>query len=124
MDKKIKVLVIDDSIIFRRVISKYLKEDPELEVVETAKDSYDARDKVLQYRPDVLTLDIEMPGVNGIEFLKILMNQCPIPTIVISGANDKCFEALSAGAVGFVDKPTSSTMNEFAIDLALSLIHI
>lgn len=121
MGKKIKVLVIDDSIIFRRIISKYLQEDPELEVVETAKDSYDARDKVLQYRPDVLTLDIEMPGINGIEFLKILMDQCPIPTIVISGANDKCFEALSAGAVGFVDKPTSSTMNEFAIDLATKI---
>lgn len=121
MEKKIKVLVIDDSIIFRRIISKYLQEDPELEVVETAKDSYDARDKVIQYRPDVLTLDIEMPGLNGIEFLKILMNQCPIPTIVISGANDKCFEALSAGAVGFVDKPTSSTMNEFVIDLATKI---
>lgn len=117
MEKKIKVLVIDDSIIFRRVISKYLQEDPELEVVETAKDSYDARDKVLQFKPDVLTLDIEMPGINGIEFLKALMNQCPIPTIVISGANDKCFEALSAGAVDFVDKPTSNTMNEFAADL-------
>lgn len=121
MEKKIKVLVIDDSIIFRRIISKYLQEDPELEVVETAKDSYDARDKVIQYRPDVLTLDIEMPGLNGIEFLKILMSQCPIPTIVISGANDKCFEALSAGAVGFVDKPTSSTMNEFVIDLATKI---
>lgn len=121
MENKIKVLVIDDSIIFRRIISKYLQEDPELEVVETAKDSYDARDKVMQYRPDVLTLDIEMPGLNGIEFLKILMSQCPIPTIVISGANDKCFEALSAGAVGFVDKPTSSTMNEFAIDLATKI---
>lgn len=117
MEKKIKVLVIDDSIIFRRVISKYLEEDPELEVVETAKDSYDARDKVLQFKPDVLTLDIEMPGINGIEFLKALMSQCPIPTIVISAANDKCFEALSAGAVDFVDKPTSNTMNEFAIDL-------
>ncbi|WP_434798882.1 protein-glutamate methylesterase/protein-glutamine glutaminase [Terrisporobacter vanillatitrophus] len=121
MENKIKVLVIDDSIIFRRIISKYLQEDSELEVVETAKDSYDARDKVMQYRPDVLTLDIEMPGLNGIEFLKILMSQCPIPTIVISGANDKCFEALSAGAVGFVDKPTSSTMNEFAIDLATKI---
>lgn len=121
MEKKIKVLVIDDSIIFRRIISKYLQQDPELEVVETAKDSYDARDKVIQYRPDVLTLDIEMPGLNGIEFLKILMSKCPIPTIVISGANDKCFEALSAGAVGFVDKPTSSTMNEFAIDLATKI---
>lgn len=117
MGKKIKVLVIDDSVVFRRIISQYLEEDPELEVVETAKNSYDARDKVLQFKPDVLTLDIEMPGVNGIEFLKALMSQYPIPTIVISGANDKCFEALSAGAVDFVDKPTANTMNEFAIDL-------
>lgn len=116
--KKVKVLVIDDSIIFRRFISKYLEEDLELEVVGTAKDSYDARDKIVQLRPDVLTLDIEMPGINGIEFLKILMKQCPIPTIVISAANDRCFEAVEAGAVGFVDKPTANTMDEFATDLA------
>lgn len=121
MKKKIKVLVIDDSLIFRRVISKFLQEDPKLEVVETAKDSYDARDKIIKYKPDVLTLDIEMPGINGIEFLKILMDQCPIPTIVISGANDRCFEALSSGAVGFVDKPTSSTMDEFATELATKI---
>lgn len=120
-NKKIKVLVIDDSSIFRRVISKYLQEDPELEVVDTAKDSYEARDKILQLRPDVLTLDIEMPGINGIEFLKILMEQCPIPTIVISGADGRCFEAISAGAVGFVDKPTATTMDEFSKDLAAKI---
>jgi two-component system, chemotaxis family, protein-glutamate methylesterase/glutaminase len=117
-NKKIKVLVIDDSIMFRRVIAKYLQEYTDLEVVGTAKDSYDARDKILQLRPDVLTLDIEMPGMNGIEFLKILMNQYPIPTIVISGADDRCFEAISAGAVGFVEKPTANTMNDFSNDLA------
>ena len=117
-NKRIKVLVIDDSMLFRRVIAKYLQEYPDLEVVGTAKDSYDARDKILQLRPDVLTLDIEMPGMNGIEFLKILMDQYPIPTIVISGADDRCFEAISAGAVGFVEKPTANTMNDFANDLA------
>lgn len=117
-NKKIKVLVIDDSMMFRRVISKRLGEDPEIDVVGTAKDSYDARDKILQLKPDVITLDIEMPGINGIEFLKILMNQHPIPAIVISGADSKCFEAIAAGAVGFVEKPTASTMNEFAIELA------
>ena len=116
--KKIKVLVIDDSNMFRRIVSKYLQEHPDLEVVGTAKDSYDARDKIIQLRPDVLTLDIEMPGINGIEFLKILMDQCPIPTIVISGADGRCFEAISAGAVGFVEKPNSHTMNEFSNDLA------
>ena len=120
-NKKIKVLVIDDSIMFRRIIAKYLQEDPELEVVGTAKDSYDARDKIMQFRPDVLTLDIEMPGINGIEFLKILMNQCPIPTIVISGADGRCFEAISAGAVGFVEKPNANTMNDFSNDLAAKI---
>lgn len=120
-NKKIKVLVIDDSIIFRRVVSKHLQEDSELEVVGTAKDSYDARDKIMQLKPDVLTLDVEMPGVNGIEFLKILMEQYPIPTIVISGADGRCFEAINAGAVGFVEKPTASTMNDFSIDLAAKI---
>lgn len=115
--KKIKVLVIDDSIMFRRVISKHLQEYSELEVVGTARDSYEARDKIIELKPDVLTLDIEMPGMNGIEFLKILMSQHPIPTIVISGADGSCFEAISAGAVGFVDKPSASTMEHFTKDL-------
>src|SRR3712207_8553684 len=97
-NKKIKVLVVDDSSMFRRIIKNYLQENPDLEVVDTAKDPYEARDKILQLRPDVLTLDIEMPGMNGIDFLKILMDQCPIPTIVISGADGRCFEAISAGA--------------------------
>lgn len=117
-NKKIKVLVVDDSSMFRRIIKNYLQENPDLEVVDTAKDPYEARDKILQLRPDVLTLDIEMPGMNGIDFLKILMDQCPIPTIVISGADGRCFEAISAGAVGFVEKPTANTMKDFSIDLA------
>jgi two-component system, chemotaxis family, protein-glutamate methylesterase/glutaminase len=116
--KKIKVLVIDDSSIFRRIIAKQLQEHTDLEVVETAKDPYDARDKILKFRPDVLTLDIEMPGMNGIEFLKIIMSQCPIPTIVISGVDGRCFEAISAGAVGFVEKPSATTMNDFSNNLA------
>lgn len=118
VNKKIKVLIIDDSSIFRRVIANYLQEFQELEIVGTAKDPYEARDKIIELRPDVLTLDIEMPGMSGIEFLKILMNQCPIPTIVISGADDRCFEAINAGAVGFVEKPDSKVMNDFANDLA------
>lgn len=118
VNKKIKVLIIDDSSIFRRVIAKYLQEFSELEIVGTAKDPYEARDKIIELRPDVLTLDIEMPGMSGIEFLKILMEQCPIPTIVISGADDRCFEAINAGAVGFVEKPDSRGMNNFANELA------
>ena len=71
VNKKIKVLIIDDSSIFRRVIAKYLQEFSELEIVGTAKDPYEARDKIIELRPDVLTLDIDMPGMSGIEFLKI-----------------------------------------------------
>ena len=111
--KKIKVLVIDDSMVFRRVVSTRLREYSGIEVVGTAKDSFEAKDKVIQLKPDVLTLDIEMPGINGIEFLKILMEQHPVPTIVISGADGRCFEAIDAGAVGFVGKPTADTMNQF-----------
>lgn len=117
-NKKIKVLVIDDSSMFRRIIASYLQENPDLEIVSTAKDPYDARDKIIQFRPDVLTLDIEMPGMNGIEFLKILMDQYPIPTIVITGTDGRCFEAISAGAVGFVEKPNANTMNDFSNNLA------
>ncbi|MGL5756642.1 MAG: protein-glutamate methylesterase/protein-glutamine glutaminase [Paraclostridium sp.] len=115
---KVKVLVIDDSSIFRRIIAKYLQEDPELEIVGTAKDPYEARDQIVEFRPDVLILDIEMPGMTGIEFLKILMDQCPIPTIVITGTDGRCFEAISAGAVGFVEKPNANTMNDFYDELA------
>lgn len=117
-NNKIKVLVIDDSSIFRRIITKYLQEEPDIEVVGTAKDPYEARDQIIEFRPDVLILDIEMPGMTGIEFLKILMNQCPIPTIVITGTDGRCFEAISAGAVGFVEKPNANTMNAFYDDLA------
>lgn len=117
-NNKIKVLVIDDSSIFRRIITKYLQEEPDIEVVGTAKDPYEARDQIIEFRPDVLILDIEMPGMTGIEFLKILMNQCPIPTIVITGTDGRCFEAISAGAVGFVEKPNVNTMNAFYDDLA------
>ena len=118
MEKKIKVLIVDDSSIFRRVIANYLQKFPELDIVGMARDPYEARDKIIELRPDVLTLDIEMPGMSGIEFLKILMGQCPIPTIVISGADDRCFEAINAGAVGFVEKPTAIGMSNFANELA------
>ena len=119
--KKIKVLVIDDSMVFRRVVSTRLREYSGIEVVGTAKDSFEAKDKVIQLKPDVLTLDIEMPGINGIEFLKILMEQHPVPTIVISGADGRCFEAIDAGAVGFVGKPTADTMNQFFDDLSIKI---
>ncbi len=102
---KIKVLVIDDSLLFRETVAAKLNEEPDLEVVGTASDPFMARDKILELEPDVLTLDVEMPRMNGIEFLKRLLPQYPIPVVMVSSADSRVFEALKAGAVEFVKKP-------------------
>lgn len=103
--KKVKVLIVDDSLIFRETISKGIKDDIGIEVVGTAADPFEARDKIIELEPDVLTLDVEMPKMNGIEFLKKLMPQYPIPVVVVSSVEKNVFDALRAGAVDFVTKP-------------------
>ena len=80
--------------------------DPAIQVVGTAKDPFEARDAIIEYKPDVMTLDVELPRMNGIEFLRKLMPQYPLPVVVISSLSDKVFDALNAGAVDFVAKPT------------------
>ncbi len=102
---KIKVLIVDDSIVFREVLKRALNSDPGLEVVAEAVDPYDARDKILQYKPDVMTLDVQLPKMNGIEFLKQLLPQFPLPVVVISAVGDSVFMAMEVGAVDFIDKP-------------------
>ncbi|MEA4920760.1 MAG: chemotaxis response regulator protein-glutamate methylesterase [Clostridiaceae bacterium] len=108
-DKKIKVLVVDDSILFRKILSNGLMADNAIEVVATAQDPFDARDKILKYNPDVITCDVEMPKMNGIEFVRRLLPQYPVPVIVVSGVSNAVFDALSAGAVDFVAKPDKSS---------------
>lgn len=103
--KQIKVLVVDDSVLFRQMISRGLDQDPEIKVVATAGDPFQARDMILRFEPDVMTLDVEMPRMNGIEFLRKLMPQYPIPTVMISSLNAAVFDAMDAGAVDFVNKP-------------------
>ena len=103
--KKIKVLIVDDSIVFREVLTKGLSSDLNIQVVATANDPFDARDKIIQYEPDVMTCDVEMPKMNGIEFIKRLMPQYPLPTIVVSTVSGSVFDAINAGAVDFVGKP-------------------
>jgi two-component system chemotaxis response regulator CheB len=98
-------LVVDDSAISRAVLSRGLSADPDIEVVATASDPFDARDKILAYKPDVMTCDVEMPKMNGIEFVKRLIPQYPLPVIMVSGVSDAVFDALYAGAVDFVAKP-------------------
>ena len=111
MNNTIKVLVVDDSSLFRQMIVQHLSTQPGIEVVGYAINAFDAGQKIPRLKPDVLTLDVEMPGLNGIEFLKQLLPKNPIPVILVSSLNLSVFDALSAGAVDFVRKPDMSAAN-------------
>ncbi|MGI6622074.1 MAG: protein-glutamate methylesterase/protein-glutamine glutaminase [Acetivibrionales bacterium] len=102
---KIEVLIVDDSLVFRELLSRGISSDHDIEVVATAKDPFEARDKIIEYEPDVVTCDINMPKMNGIEFVRRLMPQYPLPVIVVSAVSDAVFSAMNAGAVDFVAKP-------------------
>lgn len=110
--KPIKVLIVEDSIVFRELLVQNLNRDSAIQVVATAKDPFEARDAILQYQPDVMTLDVELPRMSGIEFLRKLMPQYPLPVVVISSLSDKVFDALNAGAVDFVAKPAVSNRQQ------------
>ncbi|HYE09983.1 MAG TPA: chemotaxis response regulator protein-glutamate methylesterase [Patescibacteria group bacterium] len=101
----IKVLVVDDSLVFREVLSRGISSDPNIKVIAKAVDPFDARDKILEFQPDVMTCDVEMPKMNGIEFIRRLMPQYPLPVIVVSTISEAVFEAMNVGAVDFVTKP-------------------
>jgi len=106
---KIKVLVVDDSAVVRQILTRELSRDRELEVVGTAPDPYVARDKIVQLTPDVITLDVEMPRMDGVTFLRKLMKHHPIPVIIVSSltaaGSELALEALSCGAVDVMCKP-------------------
>lgn len=102
--RKIRVLVVDDSAIVRKLLTEAISSDPELEVVGTAPDPYIARDKILALNPDVLTLDVEMPRMDGLTFLKKVMQYRPLPVIIISSLGQaSCQVALDALRLGAVD---------------------
>jgi Chemotaxis response regulator containing a CheY-like receiver domain and a methylesterase domain len=111
--RKIRVLVVDDSMLFREAISKGISKDPRIEVVGKAIDPYDARDKLLELHPDVMTCDVEMPRLNGVEFVRRLLPQYKIPIIVVSSVSDIVFDAMDAGAVDFLSKPDTRIPNAF-----------
>ena len=125
MAKKIKVLIVDDSIVFREMLARGISVDPAIEVVGTAANPYEASDLITELEPDVLTVDVEMPRMNGIEFVRRLMPQYPIPVVMISALNTAVFEALQAGAVDFVGKPdsksTERTVNAFVNELIIKI---
>lgn len=124
MSKKIKVLIIDDSALIRQILQEILGSDSSIEVVGTASDPLIAREKIKQLSPDVLTLDIEMPKMDGITFLKNLMRLRPMPVVMIStlteAGADVTLEALEIGAVDFVSKPkvdVSERLQNYASDI-------
>lgn len=110
MTIKLRVLVVDDSALMRRLISDLLESDPGIEVVGTAQDGLEAIEKVASLRPDVVTLDVEMPRLNGLEALSQIMQQNPTPVVMLTGLShpDVAVEALEQGAVDFVVKPSGT----------------
>ncbi len=124
MKNRIKVLIIDDSALVRKILTQELSRDPEIEVVGTAPDPFIGRDRILQLKPDVLILDIEMPKMDGITFLERLMKHYPMPVIIVSSlAQEGCqiaLKALELGALEVMGKPGSSytvkDMSEQLID--------
>jgi len=107
--RQIRVLVVEDSLVFRELLVQALNSDPAITVVATARDAYEARDAIIAHRPDVMTLDVELPKMSGIEFLRKLMPQYPLPVVVISAMSDTVFDALNAGAVDFAAKPSNAS---------------
>ena len=110
--RKIRVLIVDDSALVRRAISDALSQDPDIEVVGTAVDPYAARDKIRDLSPDVLTLDIEMPRMDGLTFLQLIQRHRPMPVIVISSTtrsgSESALKALEYGAIDVLCKPSSA----------------
>ncbi|MFT7620774.1 MAG: two-component system chemotaxis response regulator CheB [Planctomycetota bacterium] len=123
LGRPIRVLVVDDSSVVRQVLSLELSRDPQIEVVGAAPDPFVARDMVMQLQPDVLTLDVEMPRMDGITFLRKLMQYRPTPTIVISSLTETnsalAVEAMEAGAVEVLCKPSAAYKIE---DMSVELV--
>lgn len=116
--KTIRVLIVDDSLFFRTLLSNALLPNPKIRVVGTAQDVFEAETKIAELKPDVVTMDINMPKMNGIEFLKKQLPKKWMPVVVISTQSDVVFEAMKAGAVDFVEKPSADTKEIFSKEIA------
>ncbi|MCK5706798.1 MAG: chemotaxis response regulator protein-glutamate methylesterase [Candidatus Aureabacteria bacterium] len=114
---KVRVLIVDDSAIVRQILIRELSKDPNIEVIGSAPDPYEARDKIVTLKPDVITLDVEMPRMDGITFLSKLMKHYPIPVIIVSSHTkkgaDSTLNALEIGAIDVFEKPNMSKGENF-----------
>ncbi len=123
MPQDIKVLIVDDSAVVRKVFREQLSKQKGITVVGTAPDPYVARDRIVQLKPDVITLDIEMPRMDGITFLKKLMKHYPLPVIIVSSLSTRgskiALEALSLGALEVISKPSAAySVGDMSLQLA------
>ncbi len=123
MAKSIRVLVVDDSAVVRKVFKEQLSRQKGITVIDTAPDPYVARDKIVKLKPDVITLDIEMPRMDGITFLKKLMKHYPLPVIIVSSLTAKgsklSMEALSIGVLEVISKPSAAySVGDMSVQLA------
>jgi two-component system chemotaxis response regulator CheB len=122
ISRPVRVVIVDDSAMVRQIFERELRKDPMIDVVGVASDPYFARDKIVELRPDVITLDVEMPRMDGITFLRKLMQHLPIPVIVVSSltpkGGDVALEAMDAGAVDVLCKPGAAyTVGDMSIEL-------
>lgn len=126
MDKRIRVLIVDDSALMRLLLTKLLASDPEIDVVGTASDPLQASQKIEELSPDVLTLDVEMPHMDGLTFLANLMKTHPLPVVMVSSLTqhgcETTIKALELGAVDFFPKPTLQQLSISNGDAALELL--
>ena len=104
-NKRIRVMIVDDSMLARRIINDGLSKYKNIEVVGEAVNARDARAKIPILKPDVITSDVEMPGMSGIDFVKNILPEYPIPIILVSSLDLRVFDALAVGAVDFVRNP-------------------
>ena len=119
MSKSIRVLIVDDSALIRQMLKEIFDGTPDIEVVGVAHDPFIARDKIKQLNPDVLTLDVEMPKMDGLQFLGNIMRLRPMPVVMVSTLTEagapETLAALEVGAVDYIAKPQARNPQEFAV---------
>lgn len=127
--KKIKVLIVDDSALIRKLLSEIIASQPDMEAIGSAPDPLVAREMIRELNPDVLTLDVEMPKMDGLDFLEKLMRLRPMPVVMVSTLTEKgsdvTFRALELGAVDFVSKPKidlATGLKEYGDEIATKFV--
>ena len=117
----IRIITVDDSILFRTIIKKEFAKYNDIEIIDMAANAAEAEEKIMRLRPDVVTMDVEMPGMNGIDFIRSFLPKKRVPFIVITSSPTRAFDAISAGAVEFMKKPmvqNTADMDAFCARLA------